>query len=144
MPADLNLEFSIQAWLEKATEDDLACVSLIEHGRARPASACFHAQQMADKYLKALLAASELKVKKTHDLRVLATLLKDVFPEVLSFEIEFTILNKYAITSRYPGDFPEGFTWADAQEAYDAAVKIKDFVMSKINVNSSGPSVKPS
>ena len=130
-------------WFKKA-QDDLKIVQIVLKEKAPYWVACFHAQQMAEKYLKALLAASELKVKKTHDLRVLATLLKDVFPEVLSFEIEFTILNKYAITSRYPGDFPEGFTWADAQEAYDAAVKIKDFVMSKINVNSSGPSVKPS
>jgi hypothetical protein len=36
---------------------------------------------------------------------------------------------------RYPGDFPEGFTWVMADEAYAAAKKIREFVMAKIVLN---------
>ncbi len=39
---------------------------------------------------------------------------------------------KLYIEARYPGDFPEGFSWRDAQEAFDAAMRVKDFVLSKI------------
>jgi len=42
------------------------------------------------------------------------------------------VLNKYYATTRYPGDFPEGFSWTMAREAFEAAVSIKEFVLKRI------------
>jgi len=41
------------------------------------------------------------------------------------------ILTTYYFETRYPGDYPE-FSWQDAEQAYDAAKKIKKFVLEKI------------
>ena len=64
-------------WVRKA-EEDLALAAL-----ARPSSypihdgACFHCQQGAEKYLKALAQELGLRVRRTHDL---LKLLGDVQP----------------------------------------------------------------
>lgn len=129
MHGNSKLNALVRVWLSKAEEDDLTCASLITHKDAAPAVACFHAQQMAEKYLKTLLVFHKRDFPKAHDLRMLATLLMDVEPAIMGFESEFVILNKYITTTRYPGDFPEGFSWPDAEEAYNAAVNIKEFTL---------------
>ena len=59
------------AWVAKAEEDyAVACSSL----RRKPPfvyTACFHAQQCAEKYLKAMLVAQKKTFSKTHDLLAL-------------------------------------------------------------------------
>jgi hypothetical protein len=39
-------------------------------------------------------------------------------------------LNRYYIETRYPGDYP-AFTMDEARAAFDAALRVKDFVLSK-------------
>lgn len=46
---------NIREWIKKATEDELSCKSILRHMDASPSSVCFMAQQMGEKYLKALL-----------------------------------------------------------------------------------------
>lgn len=41
-------------------------------------------------------------------------------------------MNKYYATTRYPGDFPEGFSWQNVEEGFAAALRIKEFVLGKI------------
>lgn len=120
--------------MEKAQEDELTCRSILKHRDAPPAPACFTAQQMAEKYLKALFIFHSKDFPKIHDLKRLATLIEPFEPDIFDREEEFNILNKYYATTRYPGDFPEGFSWKDAEEAFDAAVKIKEFVLKKLHL----------
>ncbi len=125
-------ELNIQEWIEKANEDELSCRSFLKHKDAPPSSACFFSQQMAEKCLKALLIFHQKEFPKTHDLKRIATLLEPFESNIFELEKEFNVLNKYYATTRYPGDFPEGFSWYDAEEAFEAAKRIKEFVLEKI------------
>jgi HEPN domain-containing protein len=63
---------------------------------------CFHAQQCAEKYLKALLVLHRVDFPKTHDLEALASRLRQSIRPDLSAD-ELTRLKRYATATRYPG-----------------------------------------
>ena len=121
----------IQEWLDYAHNDGLNAKSILTHRDGHPNGTCFLSQQMAEKYLKALLTFYKKRVPKVHDLVELETILVAVDPAVQELHEDLTILNRYYIATRYPGDYPE-FSWKDAKEAYNAAVRVKDFVLEKI------------
>jgi len=63
---------------------------------------CFHAQQAAEKALKAILVAYDVALPRTHNLRTLFDRLPaDV--SVPSDILEAAGLSDYAVASRYPG-----------------------------------------
>ena len=65
---------------------------------------CFHAQQAAEKGLKAVLAARNQPFPKTHDLERLAALIGESLPGFPSLAEHCAVLNEYAVTARYdPG-----------------------------------------
>src|SRR3989338_6757079 len=119
-------------WLTKAEEDLISLESLVKHQDGSPSTGCFLAQQIAEKYLKALVIFVKLEVEKTHDLLKLSLKLEFFFPEITQqLKNELTELTRYYIETRYPGDYPE-FYWKQCQEAYEMAKKIKDFVVDKL------------
>ena len=120
-------------WLDKAHEDELAAADLFKKSHLY-APACFHYQQMAEKYLKALLIYQGNSFAKVHDLISLADSLLKNFPEIKKFDSELKLLNRYYIETRYPGSESE-FTLRDAQKADLAAAKIKTFVLKIITLN---------
>jgi len=65
---------------------------------------CFHCQQAAEKYLKALMEEQGQPIPKTHDLEVLLTSLSPAFPGLLSLQRGLLILVDYAVDTRYPGN----------------------------------------
>lgn len=82
-------------------------------------AACFHAQQAAEKLMKALLIAANEPPPRVHDLVVLGDLITARFPN-WSFPIEeLRFLSRAAVMFRYPGES------AERQDA-DEAVKIAD------------------
>ncbi len=102
-------------WIEKA-EGDWATLMREYRARKNPNydAVCFHAQQCAEKYLKARLQEASIASKKIHDLEVL---LKDV----LKIESTWTtlrqscvLLTDCAVKYRYVGDS------ADKVEAKEA------------------------
>jgi HEPN domain-containing protein len=88
----------------------------------------FHAQQCAEKYLKALLALQGIDFPKIHDLGVLTGLLAggtvvDLTPE------EQRRLTYYATVTRYPGDYePVGLR--EARRALSLARRVRKHVRS--------------
>jgi len=65
---------------------------------------CFHAQQAAEKGLKALLLRAGIAFPRTHNLRILVDLLPDDLNPPP--EVEQAVgLSDYAVTPRYPGDY---------------------------------------
>ncbi|TSC90733.1 MAG: HEPN domain-containing protein [Candidatus Berkelbacteria bacterium Licking1014_96] len=118
-------------WLEKADEDELNIQSILKHKDGTPNLVCFLAQQMAEKCLKSLLVFYSHDYPKTHDLKRIATLIEPSAPGIFDLDQEFTKLNKCYIITRYPGEIPE-FSWQDAEENYQAAREIKEFVLEKI------------
>lgn len=121
----------VNRWLTKAGEDELSLLVLTKEGGA-PSTACFLAQQMAEKYLKALLVHENIPFQKVHDLLELESKLIESNANISEIHEELTELNGYYISTRYPGDFPE-FNARKAQQAHQAARKVKEFIMQKLN-----------
>jgi len=118
-------------WISKADEDELNNLSSLRHRDGTPGLACFLSQQMAEKYLKALLVYYDKPFPKIHDLIELETLLLEKVSEINNLHSDLKILNRYYIETCYPGDYPE-FSWDEAEEAYKAAIKVKEFVLMRI------------
>jgi len=83
----------------------------------------FHAQQCAEKYLKALIVAGGRNPPRTHDLDALFDLLRpDGLPGLGEGELAY--LTPFGAEFRYPGDFePSGR--ADAEKAMDIARRVR-------------------
>ena len=87
--------------LAKARDDEILIEEIISKERIRDEIIGFHAQQAAEKLLKALLMARNIPYRKTHDLRELIDLIRDhdiQFPESL---MEIRTLSPFAVEFRY-------------------------------------------
>ncbi len=109
-------------WISKA-EGDFSIVERESRVRKNPNydGICFHAQQCAEKYLKARLCEADINFKKTHDLSVLLEQVLQVEPLWESYRINLAYLSDYAILFRYPGET------ADKETAMNARKFIRSF-----------------
>lgn len=81
-------------------------LSALRRKRSLPASASYHTQQCAEKYLKAILVSRQRPFPKTHDLRLLSTLCTEA-GALLEIDIDrLDALSFYAVHARYPGNEP--------------------------------------
>jgi HEPN domain-containing protein len=123
---------AVAEWVSKA-EGDFATAGRELRARKSPNydAVCFHAQQCAEKYLKAVLQESGKRIPKIHFLlELLAMVLKvDGTYEFLKADLE--ILEDYSVRFRYPGQFAEK---DEAQAAYVAAKTIRKFIRQKLEV----------
>jgi len=111
----------------KAESDIENLMLMMERGRALD-TACFHAQQAAEKYLKALLSFNELSCPRTHNIEELLRLCATVNRRFTGLIEETAFLTDYAVELRYDVEFwPE---IDDVKAAFDAADKIKQLVLS--------------
>jgi HEPN domain-containing protein len=65
---------------------------------------CFHCQQSAEKYLKALLEELGLAVPRTHVLKDILALLVPHHPSRAGLRRGLTFITRFAVETRYPGD----------------------------------------
>jgi HEPN domain-containing protein len=91
-------------WIEKA-EGDWATLTREYRARTKPNydAVCFHAQQCAEKYLKARLQEAGIAFAKTHDLEKLLADLLFLEPDWHIFRNEAIALTSLAVEIRYPG-----------------------------------------
>ena len=82
---------------------------------------CFHAQQCAEKYLKARLCEADTTFGKIHDLVALLEQVLSAEPTWESFREDLAYLSDFAVTFRYPGES------ADAESALDAQRRCRSF-----------------
>ena len=87
----------------KAEEDWAGAGTLTAQSPPLTDLVCFHCQQAAEKYLKALLQEQGAVVPKTHDLRHLLRLLLPHDPTLRSLQRGLLSLGRYAVEYRYPG-----------------------------------------
>jgi HEPN domain-containing protein len=110
----------IKEWVKKADGD---FVSALREYRARNHpnydSACFHAQQCIEKYLKAVLIKKRIPFSKIHDLEVLLDLCLPAYPLWEPMREDMQLLTQYAVQFRYPGES------ADKEEARLAVAAMK-------------------
>jgi HEPN domain-containing protein len=123
-----NPDAAVQVWIDKAEHDLVAATELLKLGPECPFDiVCYHAQQCAEKYLKALLVSRVIDFPRTHDLRALLQLVPASLD--LAIDIEGVVrLTRYAIEGRYPGDWdaidrPEAERCLAAARAVRATVR---------------------
>jgi len=117
-------------WQNYADEDELAAEAILkENGPANPI--CFHAQQLAEKYLKAYLIRKGERFEKRHQLDYLLTLCKGIDPTFEELRDECLYLTEFYTETRYPGDIPE-FSVDECKEALERAKKVKVFVIHRM------------
>lgn len=120
---EFSMNEVLREWIAKA-EGDFATATRELAATVNPNydAVCFHAQQCAEKYLKALLIAGDVTPPKIHDLAQLYRLLSPVCPEWTWPVEELRLLSRSAVISRYPGEIAE---LPEAQAAYDICDSIR-------------------
>lgn len=88
-------------------------------------TACFHAQQAVEKYLKGLLAWRERPIPRTHDLEELQRLCVEDEPMPDLSSLDLTELTAYAVELRYDAEF-----WPPQSTAGEAVAVLNRFVAS--------------
>ena len=123
----------IQAWCEKGRRDFITAQnSLLDTKEIFPDIICFHAQQAAEKYLKAYLVFLEQDFPKTHALEDLVVIASSKDPTCRNIFTVACNLTPYAVEVRYP-DSPSPLP-EDAREAVHAAKAIMNYVLGKIQL----------
>ncbi len=130
-PDDARLQ-DARAWLSKA-ELDLKAAA---HEISSPAEALwgdvmFHAQQAAEKALKAFLAWQDVPFRKTHNLEELGRQCATLDPTLKAIADEAGPLTEYAWRFRYPGDATEPER-AEAEDALKAAQRAYNAVLDRL------------
>ncbi len=108
-----------RAWVAKAANDLLNIDNNLRSTDVPWDTVCFHAQQVAEKLLKAILAAHGEIVPRTHDLLALTGQCAVLGIDVTSLQEDCQKLQPYAVLTRYPSwpfepDEDEGRLAADA------------------------------
>lgn len=117
-------EAEIRRWIEKAEHDLKNAEHTLTLGDDCPIdTVCFHAQQCAEKYLKALLVYRGVAPPQTHNLRILMQMVRAHMALGVAMD-EVLSLNRYPVESRYPGDWdPIGREEAEAAVTVARAVR---------------------
>ncbi|MDP2827234.1 MAG: HEPN domain-containing protein [Sulfuricellaceae bacterium] len=99
-----------------ARRDQVAFEALLNASGVDLALACFHAQQAAEKALKAIMCLHGLEYRRTHDLEELAAKLTGAgFTPPIS-EAQFSRLTPYAVEFRYDDDVIHLVTGSEAAQ----------------------------
>jgi HEPN domain-containing protein len=106
---------TVREWVDKAEGDYATATREFGAGPAANLDAvCFHAQQCAEKLMKALLIYLGVVPPRSHDLELLSRFLGPVCPGWSWPANELRFLTRASVDFRYPGDT------ADRDEARDA------------------------
>lgn len=122
----------IKQWITIANKDLLTANQLIAIDDSVPESICFNCQQATEKFLKAYLIFFEEKIIRTHDIGKLIKICSVHDKDLLAFFDEADSLTLYAVEARYPDNFFE-IKRQEAIEAIEIAIKVKTYILSKIN-----------
>jgi HEPN domain-containing protein len=99
---------------------------------------CFHAQQCAEKLIKALLIKRGTVPPKSHDLVSLSQLLAGVLPDWSWPDEELRFLGHAAVAFRYPG---ESASAADALTAFKTCTRLRSVLLKSLRAMSGSNSV---
>jgi HEPN domain-containing protein len=121
-------------WVAKA-EGDWASAQREVRARKNPNydAACFHAQQCAEKYLKARLQEANLAFGKTHDL---VRLLHEVLAVEATWSVlqnDLILLTDFAVDYRYPGS---SATRMEAQDALKSCQNVRSVIRKSFRLKS--------
>ena len=117
-------------WISKA-EGDFATATRELRARKNPNydAVCFHSQQCAEKYLKAILQDNDKHIPKIHNLIELMLLCEEIDSSFEILRADLVTMERYTVVVRYPGDVVEK---DEAQAAYAAAKTVRTFIKQKL------------
>ena len=97
------LRLDVEAYLEKAARDLRTAERMSEEPGDFRDVVCFHAQQCAEKSVKAVLIATGTEPPRTHDLERLLESLPSGVPVSPLLAGDCTLLTDFGVAPRYPG-----------------------------------------
>lgn len=124
----------VRGWLRKAQSDLVAMDASLNAGSLDTAG--FHAQQAAEKYLKAFLVSAGIGFPFTHNLRKLVEICSSVDSSFDSLLDIVDLLTPHAVELRYDTEY-----WPsdeDIAEVRERALSIRDFVISRLPTEVTG------
>lgn len=114
-----------RAWLGKADQDLEMAHRALDPKGPLPTMACYHAQQAAEKHLKAYLVARQVPFRLVHDLVYLVQLCAEHDPSFRELLQPGEVLGEYATRMRYP---LEGELEPDEERAREALQLAEEMV----------------
>jgi len=119
-------------WIKQSEDDLLWTKSSLENGIWY--GACFSAQQVVEKALKAFLILKNRPLKKVHDVIGLLNECIGLDNQFKDLEFEVKTVYPYYIETRYPSyEEISIFSEDEAKKAYDDARKVLSFVKTKLS-----------
>jgi HEPN domain-containing protein len=119
----------VQDWLGKAQGDLRAAEHLLELDLTDYFTAAFHAQQAAEKFLKAFLVRNQIPFPKTHDIRRLLDLCSQADPSLQSDLLSAAMLTPFGVEFRYPGQVADRVM---ASQAVEEAKRVCEAVLERL------------
>lgn len=120
----------VQGWLRKAEGDLRSAECLLEVNQEDYFTAAFHAQQAAEKFLKAFLVRHQVAFAKTHDIDLLLGLAGKVDPSLKEELCSAAMLTPFGVEFRYPGE--EIADFETAQQAVMEAKRVKTVILERL------------
>lgn len=136
-------ETSCEAWLAKAEHDLLNIQNNLAAAEVPWDTVCFHAQQVAEKLLKAFLVFHGQVPPRTHDLIVLLTGCVRIDEGLLPLEDDCRRLTYYAVSVRYPSDLFEPGE-EDGRSLVEAALRVREEVLRRLPATGPSHTIAPS
>lgn len=131
-PRDVVVREFVDEWLAKAEADLAGARVLLQEGERFADMAGFHAQQAAEKFLKAYLTRRQIEFPKTHLLEELLSLVATADKALALRLRKVSALNPYAVEWRYPPG--TGGRGADAaREAIGLAEEVRSAILAAIS-----------
>ena len=90
----------------------------------------FHAQQAAEKFLKAFLVRHQIPFRKTHDIQELLGLAASVTAELKAELVSAAMLTPFGVDFRYPGE--QVADLRTAQEAVEESQRVRNVVRKQL------------
>jgi len=124
-------ELGFRAWVEKADHDLLNIRNNLVATDIPWDTVCFHAQQAAEKLLKAFLIAYGRDLMRTHDLIALLAHCVEIDPSLQPLEEDCRQLTYFGVSSRYP-DWLYEPDERDGREMVAAANRVRAEILERL------------
>lgn len=121
-----------EKWMRRADEDLSVAEQLLSDEVPYFGSIGFHAQQAAEKFLKAFLVWHQIEFPKTHDLNKLLQLVATRDKTISEALQEILVLTDYGVDTRYPADLSE-LNATEASQAVELARQTKNAVLKSLS-----------
>ncbi|MGA9363796.1 MAG: HEPN domain-containing protein [Bacteroidota bacterium] len=120
----------VEEWVRKAKDDLIVAKLSLKSKDKIYWATCFHAQQSAEKYLKAFLISVGVAPPKTHDTPELVALCAGIDEEFSTISPDARFLSAFSVEVRYPLEMEPSAK--EAEKSLKAASRIERFVLTKI------------